>query len=147
MLSAAPCFKNLRTPCIGFTPIPKLMIMPLMTTTFIEHKLQDKSLLRTGYVQSYLTLMMLRGKQAVQERNGFIKVTQSEEAGGAGFKPQPSVSLMQLLQVAFLCVLCAVSKPRRGRDCSGRATTISSASPCNGTAQTRASADVVSVNW
>lgn len=111
------------------------MIMPLMTTTFIKHKLQDKSLLRIGYVQNYLTLMMLRGKQGVQERNGFIKVTQSEEAGGAGFKPQPSVSLMQLLQVAFLCVLCAVSKPRRGRDCSGRATTISSAPPCNGTAR------------
>lgn len=42
----------------------KLRIIPL--TTFIEHKLLDKSWLRAEHVQRYLILMMLRGRQEAQ---------------------------------------------------------------------------------
>ena len=37
---------------------------------FIEHKLQDKSWLKAGHVQSYLILMMLRGKQDAHKGEG-----------------------------------------------------------------------------
>lgn len=49
-----------------FALVSKLSITSLTTTTFIKPKLLDNSWLTAAHAQSYLILMMLKGKHGVQ---------------------------------------------------------------------------------